>query len=122
MNSEYFHCDEINRIFMVYDSVNLSCRKNTPLASDHECSLTCRDPNSRLNIADLKGLRCYCRSAFNCRWIGISDRPDFRPNNLESVLTCMDPPAKDRCSPPVHQPVHIIDPVKDSYRHKVTLM
>ena len=121
MNSEYFHCDEINRIFMVYDSVNLSCRKNTPLASDHECSLTCRDPNSRLNIADLKGLRCYCRSAFNCRWIGISDRPDFRPNNLESVLTCMDPPAKDRCSPPVHQPVHIIDPVKDSYRHKVTL-
>lgn len=115
---KYFHCDELNRLFMIYDSVDVQCRTNTPLASDHECQLRCKDENTFMNVNELKGLKCFCRSAFNCRWIGLSDNPDFRPNNIESVLTCQKPPARDRCAPPIHQPIHIIDPVQDSYRHK----
>ena len=104
---------------MIYDSVDIACRKNTPMASDHECAVSCKDKNTHLNLKELIGLKCFCRSAFNCRWIGLSDNPEYRPNNLESVLTCQAAPKKDRCPPPVHQPIHIIDPVKEEYKHRV---
>lgn len=111
---KYFHCDELNRIFVLYDSLEVGCRKSTPLSSDTECTLTC--PKSmHLNVKELKGLKCFCRSAFNCRWIGLSDNPNFRPNNLESVLTCQPEQKPNRCSPPIHQPIHRISPVLDDY-------
>ena len=35
----YYHCEEINRVFMVFENVELGCRTSTPYASDKECSV-----------------------------------------------------------------------------------
>jgi hypothetical protein len=117
---KYYHCEELNRNFAIYNTVSIDCRTNTPMAADSVCTLGCKQRGESLSVNHLNRLKCFCRSAFNCRWIGESDNPkvEFRPNNLNSVLTCQKPKKKDRCRPPVHQPIHSIYPVQQEYRHK----
>merc|ERR1711935_1137263 len=118
---KYYHCEELNRNFAIYNNVDIDCRINTPMAADTVCQVKCQDPRNSLSINNLDRLKCFCRSAFNCRWIGESDNKsvEFRPNNLDSVLTCKPPAKKDRCGAPIHQPVHSVYPIAMEYRHKV---
>lgn len=117
---KYYHCEELNRNFAIYNNVDISCRTNTPMAADTVCEIGCKTRQDSLSVAHLDKLKCFCRSAFNCRWIGESNNPsvEFRPNNLDAVLTCQPPKKKDRCRPPIHQPIHSIYPIMNEYRHK----
>lgn len=117
---KYYHCEELNRNFVIKNNINVDCRLNTPMAADTVCNVQCKTKSDSINVQHLDRLKCFCRSAFNCRWIGESDNPnvEFRPNNLESTLTCQAAPKKDRCRAPIHQPIHAAYPSLTEYRHK----
>ena len=72
---EYYHCEELNRNFAIYNNVDISCRTNTPMAADTVCDIGCKTRSDSLSVAHLDRLKCFCRSAFNCRWIGESNNP-----------------------------------------------
>lgn len=119
VRDRYYHCEEINRVFMVFENVELGCRASTPYASDKECSVRCKNPEDELNLTDLSGLKCFCRSSFNCRWIGVSDSVDYRANKLDSVIKCNSPrKVIDGCAAPDVQPIHVFSPKKDVYADK----
>ena len=73
--SEYYHCEELNRNFNIRHNVDVDCRMNTPHAADTVCNIKCNARSESINVQHLNRLKCFCRSAFNCRWIGESDNP-----------------------------------------------